>query len=119
MGEKRGRKRKELPIGARFGRWTVIADSDVRSAIGRRGYICRCDCGTEQWVATSYLTSGGSRSCGCLIRDTKGTDAAKVKMARVRAAIRGNPMRGKRPDRPYRPKDITQFGMDAWMFWKL
>lgn len=97
----------------------MIADSDVRSATGRRGYICRCDCGTEQWVATTYLTSGESLSCGCIVRDTKGTDAAKVKMARVRAAIRGNPMRGKRPDRPYRPKDITKFGMDAWMFRKL
>jgi hypothetical protein len=32
---------------------------------GHRGYVCRCDCGTEIWRHTQALTTGNSKSCGC------------------------------------------------------
>ena len=33
-------------------------------------WLCRCDCGTEKVVGGSQLTSGLTRSCGCLQRET-------------------------------------------------
>lgn len=52
-----------MQSGARFGRWTVL-DSGVRGKA-----LCRCKCGTERLVARGNLTSGQSRSCGCLKRE--------------------------------------------------
>lgn len=49
--------------GERFGRLTVIG------ALGKRRE-CRCDCGKVITVGrTSALTSGNTRSCGCLRRE--------------------------------------------------
>ncbi len=33
---------------------------------GRRKWVCKCDCGATTTVATSKLTSGHTKSCGCL-----------------------------------------------------
>lgn len=30
-------------------------------------WLCKCDCGGEKEVLSSYLSSGGTRSCGCII----------------------------------------------------
>ncbi len=109
----------EIPLGTRCGRWTVTEESERRSQDGARGYVCRCDCGTVRWVRSSNLATGKSRGCGCQagakMRALKGTEEAKARMAKARAARKRGP-RKKRPDRPYRPKGITQFGMDGWMF---
>lgn len=53
--------------GQRFGR--LVALRAVRVAVNLRtrlGYLVRCDCGTEKTVIGYYLTSGDTRSCGCL-----------------------------------------------------
>ena len=46
--------------GAMFGAWTV------RSAIDRAYVMCICQCGTERVIHRSNLTSGKTKSCGCL-----------------------------------------------------
>src|SRR6266849_946186 len=33
-------------------------------------WLCRCDCGNETSVPTTQLTSGKTKSCGCLRNDT-------------------------------------------------
>ena len=53
-------------IGKRFGRLEVVALVD---AVQRR-WLCRCDCGETSIVSRGHLTSGGTRSCGCLQRET-------------------------------------------------
>ncbi len=48
-------------IGKKFGRLTVIdklPDGKV---------LCRCECGKETVVYKSNLTSGHTKSCGCLL----------------------------------------------------
>lgn len=48
----------------KYGRLTAIeVTSDRRN--GKRVWRCRCDCGTEHFVAASDLCSGNSTSCGC------------------------------------------------------
>jgi len=55
-------------IGARFGRWTIIAASDeIKSE--RKTWLCRCDCGTERSKNLSALKAGLSLSCGCYNRE--------------------------------------------------
>lgn len=50
--------------GKRFGKLTVI--SNAPSAKGRTRSLCKCDCGKEKIIAHLELTSGDTRSCGCL-----------------------------------------------------
>lgn len=60
--------RKDL-TGQRFGRLTVVAEAE-KSKGGKRRWLCRCDCGGETITDTNKLTSGGTRSCGCLTRES-------------------------------------------------
>jgi len=54
--------------GQKFGRWTVISRA-TSNRCGASMWLCRCDCGTEKTIRHSSLTSGNSRSCGCLHRE--------------------------------------------------
>lgn len=48
----------------RFGKLRVLFKTDSKN---NRGYWhCKCDCGNECDVNTNLLTSGSTRSCGCL-----------------------------------------------------
>ena len=59
-----GSPNKVLRPGSRFGNLKVINMSEVRG--GYRFYRCCCKCGTETVVRSNYLTTGHTRSCGCL-----------------------------------------------------
>jgi len=53
--------------GERFGHLTVVRPEDYRDADGhgRRGCLCRCDCGKEVRFELSLLRNGRALSCGC------------------------------------------------------
>lgn len=51
--------------GQKFGELTVIKKSKTRKS-NRIAWDCKCSCGNETIVITSHLTSGHTRSCGCL-----------------------------------------------------
>ena len=62
-------KRKKVNIGDRFGKLIVVKYNGVHkkpsgSTVGL--YLCECDCGNYTVVKTSNLTSGWTKSCGCL-----------------------------------------------------
>lgn len=52
-------------IGERFGKLVVLEESgkNKRKEIL---WLCRCDCGKELLVPTYSLTSGNTKSCGCI-----------------------------------------------------
>lgn len=52
--------------GKRFGKLTVIKDTGERNRSKKILYLCKCDCGNYTKVIAQELTSGGTRSCGCL-----------------------------------------------------
>lgn len=56
--------------GRRFGRWLVV---ERTAQIKKVRWICECDCGTVKEVASADLKSGRTNSCGCILRDRKGT----------------------------------------------
>ena len=61
--------RFENLVGHRFGRLIVVERAEnVLHANGRRrvAWVCLCDCGNSAVVETYPLTSGMTRSCGCL-----------------------------------------------------
>lgn len=51
--------------GQKFGRLTALFKNG-KSKDGRFLWHCVCDCGNEIDVPSSYLTSGNTKSCGCL-----------------------------------------------------
>jgi hypothetical protein len=56
--------------GRRYGKLTVVK-RDGSFAYGQtrqtqRAWLCRCECGKDTRVATTRLTTGVTRSCGCL-----------------------------------------------------
>jgi hypothetical protein len=55
--------------GLRFGR--LVALEPQGRANGRVIWRCLCDCGSETIVKGSLLTSGETRSCGCLCRELR------------------------------------------------
>lgn len=79
----------DMPIaleltGQKFTRLTV-GEKVGKTNGGQWRYKCTCDCGKETVVATGWLRSGHSKSCGCLSAD----------MARTRMLKHG---RSKQPD---------------------
>lgn len=58
-----GRKPANLS-GRKFGRLTVISYKTPSR------WICRCDCGEMTTVQTCSLSSGNTKSCGCLAAET-------------------------------------------------
>jgi hypothetical protein len=54
-------------IGKRFNRLVVLKYLGVKK--GCRWWLAVCDCGKQKRVTTNYLTSGSTRSCGCLHRE--------------------------------------------------
>ena len=60
-------------LGSRFGRLTVIREAQQkRKPCGQivRRWECLCECGSWCEVNQNNITSGKTKSCGCLFRET-------------------------------------------------
>jgi hypothetical protein len=68
-----------VPVGERFGRWTVVRFHEVRKQKSR--WWCVCDCGTEKDVDRNNLTQGISKSCGCLRAEIQARPRAPATVA--------------------------------------
>jgi hypothetical protein len=79
-----------LKIGERFGRWLVIGLPQYRASQGTL-YPVRCDCGTQGLAQRHPLTSGKSKSCGCLDRELAAERARVMGKANVRHGMTGTP----------------------------
>lgn len=58
--------------GERFGKWTVLHIYSYGEKYGckQTKWTCRCDCGTiKESIIFNSLTTGKSKSCGCLRRE--------------------------------------------------
>lgn len=49
--------------GVKFGRWTA------KEYQGQKRWLCVCDCGNTDTIATTHLRRGSSKSCGCLQKE--------------------------------------------------
>lgn len=51
--------------GRKFNRWRVLRYAG-KDKSGNTLWKCRCKCGTTRTIRAGHLTSGASKSCGCL-----------------------------------------------------
>lgn len=56
-------------VGQRFGKLTVIKRVENNNRM-RAKFLCRCDCGNEKIILGDSLSSGKTKSCGCLKHQT-------------------------------------------------
>lgn len=56
--------------GKRFGK-LVAVQVDESNISKKRKWVCICDCGNSVSVTTNNLRSGQTKSCGCLVYETK------------------------------------------------
>lgn len=63
------KKRIEVEKGEKYGRYTIIKEVEKRN--GKRYILCECTCGTLKEVNLYSLRNGSTKSCGCLLRETK------------------------------------------------
>ncbi len=54
--------------GQRFGRLTVICRNGYGHHKQNAKWLCQCDCGNVKVVDSACLRNGGSKSCGCLVK---------------------------------------------------
>lgn len=71
-------KRVSDITGRRYGKLTVIRRAE-NTKNNKTQWLCKCDCGNEKVVARSSLTSGKTRSCGCLMKESRVIVAEKLK----------------------------------------
>ena len=55
--------------GKRFGRLVVMEIAEKQ--YDHETWLCKCDCGNEKIISKRSLLSGSSRSCGCLLDETR------------------------------------------------
>lgn len=53
-------------IGQKFTKLTVIKKDEISITKGEVSWECLCDCGNIIHVTTNHLTTGNTKSCGCL-----------------------------------------------------
>ena len=67
--------------GNRYGMLTLVCQLDSRQANGSFKYLVQCDCGESKVVGFAQMTSGRTKSCGCLQR-RKGSESPAYKHGR-------------------------------------
>lgn len=72
-------------IGERFGRLKVTSSAG-RAKSGEEVLNCACDCGGSASIRRQSLTSGDTRSCGCLSSQVAADKADKIARRKRRAA---------------------------------
>lgn len=74
-------RRMAILTGREFGRLTVLG-KDSRVGNGHVAYYrCKCLCGAEKVVRGTQLTSGVTRSCGCLHREVAASQREVLRRA--------------------------------------
>jgi hypothetical protein len=75
-----GSKQIDL-IGKVFSRLTVIRqeESILYGKTKKRIWLCKCLCGKELLLSTGALTSGNTKSCGCLHDEVRGEVSRKTR----------------------------------------
>lgn len=64
--------KKLIPtVGAKFGKWTVIAETTVFES-GNTQWECECECGKRKFVAMNNLMNGKSTQCSKCAAKSRG-----------------------------------------------
>lgn len=91
-------------IGKKFGRLTIVAraGSEKHNGFSRKLWECVCECGNHIVLHTKKLTSGNTRSCGCLLKEYNTSKKPDPQEKRIRRHIQN--VWSKIKERCYNPK---------------
>lgn len=68
----KGKTRMKDISGKRFGKLTAIKPVEEKERLrGTYKWLCKCDCGNYATVPLNKLTTGNTKSCGCIRQDIK------------------------------------------------
>ncbi len=81
-------KEKFIYIGKRFGRLTVIAESDRKTKSRNKYLVCQCDCGTVKEIACMGLRGGGTISCGCFRNENNRLEVGEASLNKLEYTTR-------------------------------
>ena len=70
----------KIKIGEKFNRLTIINEY---SRNGKRLALCRCECGTEKEIKKCKVTSGETKSCGCLVAEASRKTINEIRKTRI------------------------------------
>ena len=68
-------KRSNVLPGDMFNHWTIVKEVDAykdKNENSLRMFFCRCVCGKEKNLTLNSMSSGNSKSCGCMIEYRSG-----------------------------------------------
>ena len=109
-----------VKAGQKYGELTVSHLNTTLAGKKVNYWVCNCSCGAQVCVRERELLMGRVKSCGCLKRKTK--MEFKKKLEEEKKPLSEYKLHLPPIDltklRPYKPKNIEQFGMDEWMFQK-
>ncbi len=91
------RKIRDLS-GQKFGRLTAV-ERKGKDKTGHSVWLCRCECGEMTDVRISSLTSGSTKSCGCLNRERMNGATKDGKRTRLYQMWRNMKERCQNPNR--------------------
>lgn len=70
---------KKIDIkGKKFGRLTVTGEYRKSITSKGRDYLCICDCGNKLFVYRGKITTGHTKSCGCISKTLNGHSNSKL-----------------------------------------
>lgn len=75
--------KKELPIGKKFNKLTIISEVPTNEKC-RRYVYCECECGSKKTIRFDSLQSGRIKSCGCLLSCKNQSQIEKMVITRRR-----------------------------------
>lgn len=82
------RAKTQYYIGQRFGRLVIVELHRIDER-HRKFFICRCDCGGQKVIQASLMSSGNTKSCGCLQADVKRAKRRPDNYGEITAIILG------------------------------
>ena len=59
----------DIKVGMRMNFLTIISLTDERDVSGNRMVKCQCDCGNVKLIRWGHFRSGGTKSCGCYMKE--------------------------------------------------
>lgn len=80
--------------GKKVGRLTVLSPTEKRTRQGHIIWECKCDCGKTAYIQADNLTSGKTRSCGCLADETKKCLGRRIRDSRESDYVDGTDIKG-------------------------
>ena len=77
-------KSKQLPIGDKFNKLTILEEVFDGAVAARRYVYCLCDCGSKKVLRYDLVRSGDTKSCGCLLSVKSADQIEKMVITRRR-----------------------------------